>query len=88
MADLDKALQENAYKPKEYPTDNIMTLNVKDSKSKAGISAVRISALARDSETPSKLLNGKEEIGDQFIFDNDANDGGKLILEDVDDDEV
>lgn len=37
MADLDKALHENAHKPKEFPTDNIMTLNVKDSKSKAGI---------------------------------------------------
>ena len=62
---------------------------MKDTKGKAGHSIVRIShgAIARDSQTPPRLLNGagKEDINDQFIFDNNVNDGGKLILEDVDD---
>ena len=78
MADLDKALDSNAHKPRELPSDHIQTLNVKDTKGKARISRTRIShgAVALDSQTPSSKLFGvdaaaKASENDQYIFDHD-----------------
>ena len=98
MANLDQALAYNAHKPRELPSDNIQTLNVKETKGKAGISRTRIShgAIALDNETPPRLLKQKQPVneGDQFIFDSvGLDDNGderkrnqnRLLLEDVED---
>lgn len=89
MANLDKALDSKAHRPRQLPSENIQTLNVKDTKGKARISRTRIShgAIDLDSHTPSRLLNaGKAEENDQFIFDQGKNDGGRLLLQDLGDD--
>ena len=90
MADLDKALDSNAHRPRELPSDNIQTLNVKDTKGKARISRTRIShgAVAMDSNSPvhhNKLIsNAKASESDQFIFNNaEENNNRLMIIEDV-----
>ena len=91
MADLDKALDSNAHRPRELPSDNIQTLNVKDTKGKARISRTRIShgAVAMDSNSPThqnKLISNanKASESDQFIFNNaEENNNRLMIIEDV-----